>query len=68
MILVKTLKVELSEEEENAIAVVMSILDNMWEQSEKYEMEELWEQYGSNEKDWACINNTLSNLLNGGKE
>lgn len=64
---VKVLKVELDEEEKNAIDIVLRMLDSMWVKSEDYEMEELWEQYGSNEDGWTCIGDTLRNLLDGGK-
>jgi hypothetical protein len=64
---VKTIKVALSEEEETAIEMVLGMLDSMWEQNEDYEMEELWERYGSNEDGWTCIGDTLRNLLNGGR-
>jgi hypothetical protein len=64
---VKTIRVRLEGEEEKAIGKVLDILDSMWEQNEDYEMEELWERYGSNEDGWTCIGDTLRNLLNGGR-
>ena len=64
---VKTIKVRLTDEEESAIETVLRMLDSMWAQSEDYEMEELWEKYGSNEDGWVCIQDTLNNLLKGGK-
>ena len=64
---VKVLKVELDEEEENAIDIVLRMLERMWEQSENHEMEDLWETYGSEEDGWTCVEDTLRNLLTGGK-
>ena len=67
MQIVKTIRVALGEEEEEAIRKVLLILDSMWEKSENYEMDELWERYGSDEDGWTCIGDTLRNLLNGGR-
>lgn len=68
MKIVKVLKVDLNEKEEHAIEIVVHMLKNMWEQPGDYEMGELWETYGSNEENgWICIEDTLRNLLNGGK-
>ena len=64
---IKIVKVNLTKEEKNAIEIVLRMLDEMWGKTENYEMEDLWENYGSNEDGWVCIQDTLRNLLNGGK-
>jgi hypothetical protein len=67
MKLVRTLKVKLEEEEKNAIEKVLDVLATIWEQSENYEMDELWKRYGSNEDGWTGIEDTLKHLLNESK-
>lgn len=67
MKLVRTLKVKLEEEEKDAIEKVLDILATIWEQSENYEMDELWKRYGSNEDGWTGIEDTLKHLLNESK-
>ena len=64
---VKIVKVELNEEEENAIRKVVDLIQEMWRDTLDCEMEDLWEVYGSNEDGWTCVEDTLRNLLNGGK-
>lgn len=66
MEIIKTVKVKLSKEEKNAIAIVLHMFESMLEESEDYEREELWKQYGSNEDGWVCIEDTLKNLFCGG--
>lgn len=68
MKLIKTLKVELSNEEKDAIRKVIDFIQSMWHDDSLYcEMENLWETYGSYKDGWTCIEETLRNLLNGGK-
>lgn len=64
---VRTFKVKLEEEEKKAIETVLRVLDKMWFDSQEYEMEELWERYGSNEDGWTGIEDTLKHLLNESK-
>ncbi len=64
---VRKIYVELTKEEEDAILKVIDLIQNMWRDSQDYEMEEMWETYGSNEDGWTCVEDTLRNLLDGGK-